>query len=529
MDPDPPRWRCNNSLGQCEQLQPGDAGYNAAPYTNLDDCELACNPPLPDRFICQETVGAGWACDSIPSTHPDYATAHTTMAACLADTSNNCQAPSPSWCCDSNGDCIDPGNGTGAYSTLAACDNRVVGGCTDPLACNYDPCATYDAATNATGACQYDCDDTNVITALTSGGIGTDQYDMAVSTTNNTSAGSWYSSGYAHANILTLFAGPSGFTNNESAITILISHYGKDQDLRYFKYKKQGQWNHSLRWRHLDLDGYSNFISNGVEPVKLFYKYRDYIDYAVQVVQALGDPIGTTDLGMTGLLNAVPVSQLLISPTYSNVNHGIGYAMRVYDNDGYNLNWTSVGMMILDAIHHRRDHSTTNPYDYLPAPSWAIDPQSYQGGVDKTHSKICGPCPTVSNTCGPVAISARIAALPIYGCTSPTAYNYDPLANTDDGSCCYTGGCTNTLARNYDPSACYDDGTCVYARKIDIPVEVTEPITPLTPDTVVYGAVTEGSAQASEDAPGGGGDSDSDTGGEGGEGSDSGGGGEYGD
>ncbi|MCH2023811.1 MAG: lamin tail domain-containing protein, partial [Saprospiraceae bacterium] len=49
----------------------------------------------------------------------------------------------------------------------------------------------------------------------------------------------------------------------------------------------------------------------------------------------------------------------------------------------------------------------------------------------------------------------------VNGCTDPTALNYDPLANTDDGSCCFVSGCTDSLAINYNPSACYDDGTCI--------------------------------------------------------------------
>ena len=49
----------------------------------------------------------------------------------------------------------------------------------------------------------------------------------------------------------------------------------------------------------------------------------------------------------------------------------------------------------------------------------------------------------------------------IYGCNDPSAYNYDPLANTNDGSCCYISGCTDSAAFNYDVTACYDDGSCV--------------------------------------------------------------------
>ena len=47
------------------------------------------------------------------------------------------------------------------------------------------------------------------------------------------------------------------------------------------------------------------------------------------------------------------------------------------------------------------------------------------------------------------------------GCTDPTADNYDPNAQCDDGSCVYCG-CTDPLANNYNPNAACDDGSCDY-------------------------------------------------------------------
>jgi hypothetical protein len=52
----------------------------------------------------------------------------------------------------------------------------------------------------------------------------------------------------------------------------------------------------------------------------------------------------------------------------------------------------------------------------------------------------------------------------IYGCTDSTAYSgYNPLANTDDGSCiAVVNGCTDSTAFNYNALANTDDGSCRY-------------------------------------------------------------------
>jgi len=55
----------------------------------------------------------------------------------------------------------------------------------------------------------------------------------------------------------------------------------------------------------------------------------------------------------------------------------------------------------------------------------------------------------------------------VLGCTDATAFNFNENANTDDGSCiAVILGCTDTLALNYNANANTDDGTCTYSTGI---------------------------------------------------------------
>jgi hypothetical protein len=61
-----------------------------------------------------------------------------------------------------------------------------------------------------------------------------------------------------------------------------------------------------------------------------------------------------------------------------------------------------------------------------------------------------------------IQATATVNVNVVPGCTDPTAFNYDPTANVDDGSCVpVIDGCTDPNALNYDPAANTDDGSCL--------------------------------------------------------------------
>ena len=57
------------------------------------------------------------------------------------------------------------------------------------------------------------------------------------------------------------------------------------------------------------------------------------------------------------------------------------------------------------------------------------------------------------------AASVNPAALCVQGCTNEAAFNFDPDALVEDGSCVFSG-CMDAAYDNFDPQATVDDGSC---------------------------------------------------------------------
>jgi hypothetical protein len=117
----------------------------------------------------------------------------------------------------------------------------------------------------------------------------------------------------------------------------------------------------------------------------------------------------------------------------------------------------------INVTHFDVESSLFCQYDYLE-----VNGQKYCGDVgDLQKTPVDSSTQFRWNADQMVQLTGfKICVLPyIMGCTDQTYPNYDPNANTDDGSCIYVG-CTYQSASNY-LGASTDDGSCIYVGCMD--------------------------------------------------------------
>jgi hypothetical protein len=105
---------------------------------------------------------------------------------------------------------------------------------------------------------------------------------------------------------------------------------------------------------------------------------------------------------------------------------------------------------------------------YFPNPSWPTAPngngptlQLINYNLDNSISSNW--CASASNNGTPGNINSCYSS--IQGCTTSNAINFNPNAQSDDGSCIFSG-CTYPDAINYNATATVDDGSCYYSNGI---------------------------------------------------------------
>tara|TARA_B100001093_G_scaffold111180_1_gene103603 strand:+ start:2561 stop:4507 length:1947 start_codon:yes stop_codon:yes gene_type:complete len=139
------------------------------------------------------------------------------------------------------------------------------------------------------------------------------------------------------------------------------------------------------------------------------------------------------------------------------------------------------GEIVIEIFGDINTDGTGEPWEYADSWAYKLDGEWTYGGVNCSD----GSQTTLSSNCiYPVCDTGG----DISGCMDETAFNYNPNATIDDGSCevvmegcmddgalnydadantscsscCEYSGCTDSTAFNYDADATTDDGSCIY-------------------------------------------------------------------
>jgi hypothetical protein len=307
-------------------------------------------------------------------------------------------------------------------------------GCTDPLASNYDASATLDD-----GSCTY-CSATYANIS-----VGGGSFMNEVSWTLSNSAGSIILSGGAPFSLDTCLA--------DDCYTVDMADSWGDG------------WNGST----FDLDGVVlGTILTGSTGSFTFAtgSASCAVSGCMDPLASNYDPLATIDDG---------------SCTYPCLLDEV--TLNLYDSwgDGWNNNTITVGgvdytivsgdsasfTLCVDlSICNTATYNATGTYTYEN--SWEIIDASgsiiASGGDNSDDFGVCTVLGCTDSTAFNYNVLANVddgSCTPVlFGCIDSTAVNYYALANTDDGSCLFAG-CTDPLAFNYDPTANLNDGSCI--------------------------------------------------------------------
>ncbi|MCH2024060.1 MAG: hypothetical protein MK207_16415, partial [Saprospiraceae bacterium] len=336
------------------------------------------------------------------------------------------------------------------------CSYSNYAGCTDTLACNYDPLATVDD-----GSCSYAISPLDCSGNCANGGV------QVVYTPGSWSNENGFTITDCNGTVLASMALGSGY---DSCIVLgaiytihLTDSYGDG-------------WNGGL----LTVDGIDYTISTG--SAGSFEVGTCPIPGCTDSLAVNYNPLATLDdnsclYGIGGCTDTLACNY----DSIATVNDGsCSYAISPFDCSGncanggtiltlnlidsYGDGWNG-GILTVDGVDYTivngasevyllcLDLSTCINIDYIPGqwPSENSFTLTYP-----SNAVLAG------MTSGAIGFNGTIGTC-VPGCTDSSAFNYNPLAQVDDGSCfAVVQGCTDSLAVNYNPLANFNDNSCLY-------------------------------------------------------------------
>ena len=303
-----------------------------------------------------------------------------------------------------------------AIDEVCVDDYLVISGCTDPLATNYDPMANTDD-----GSCNY-CQDNNITVT-----VGGGSWQSEVGWTLTASDGTVITTGGAPYN---------------SLLCLVDDCYTVDMTDAY-----GDGWNGNV---FTATDDAGNVVGTGGLTAGASGSFTFSVGTGVCAV------LGCTDSTATNYDPAADTDDgSCIYPCLLDA-----VSLNLYDS--YGDGWNG-GFLTVDGVDYTMATGSFISFDLCIDLATCTDIIYTAGSYSSENSW------DVTDASGAVIASGPNASgdvgncfVAVYGCTDPTALNYDASANTDDGSCIYcVYGCTDNTQFNYDPLATCDDGSCI--------------------------------------------------------------------
>ena len=326
--------------------------------------------------------------------------------AAATDSDESCTFADAGYDCDGN--CLADGDGDGV------CDDFEISGCVASNACNYDASATDDD-----GSCDF-C-------SCATGGSGQSGYSVTVE---------------AYAEDLI-----SGHTTYRMYVDMVNSDdflstiYGNNTESFYLT-TSEGFYNDAFA---------TGPTAEGINPA--------FFGFFPSLVADSWVTIGIDQVPV-GAETGISLVESADQPWTSNFVSGSetdGQDIEISDVYGgawYVLNGTPNGLP--DAVNNRvlfMQLTTSGTF------SATVNTQIFENGVGENDTRLTFDIDGVGTF-----LSNGSGNTNACGCTDEGAFNFDPMADYDDGSCeAIADGCTDTDACNFDDLANEDDGSCQYA------------------------------------------------------------------
>ena len=290
------------------------------------------------------------------------------------------------------------GVGVGTYTDVSvggvACG---VGGCIDPAAANYDANATYDD-----GSCVY-CSDNFVAWS-----VGGGSYDSEISWSILDDAGMIVA---------------SGFAPESGDICLADGCYTLDM---------VDSWGDGWNGASFVIDGQSFGLPSGSNATAQFTIGSGFcaVNGCTDPAADNYDPAANTDDGSCTYACAGTFATF----NYATTSWGTEQSFTVSDGAG-NVVWSVSGLA---------SNSTADTTVCLADDCYTIDMAdsfgdgwSFGSSLDVSVGGVSIANGTISGPSGQVTFATGSASCAVFGCTDPTATNYDASATDDDGSCVY--------------------------------------------------------------------------------------------